>query len=96
MGLLKYRNKSISMVLVDFLSKYDHFYSLQHTFKSFMDNVFKLYCMLQSIMMDHEPNFTRFFLQDFFFLLQGTQLNRSIAYHPQTNGQNEVVHKCME
>jgi len=32
-GLPKYRNKSVIMVVVDQLSKYNHFYALQQPFK---------------------------------------------------------------
>jgi hypothetical protein len=63
-GLPKSGNKSIIMVVVDHLSKYAHFCALQHPFKAsmvtqvFMDNIFKLHGMSQSIVMDHDPTFT--------------------------------------
>jgi hypothetical protein len=54
-GLPKSSNKSFIMVVVDHLSKYAHFYALQHPFTTsivaqiFMDNIFKLHGMPHSI-----------------------------------------------
>jgi hypothetical protein len=100
-GLLKSGNKSVIMVVVDHLSKYSHFYALQHPFTTsmvaqiFMDQVFKLHGMLHSIVFYCDPTFTSNFWQEL-FKLQGTQLHLSTAYHPQTDGQIEVVNKCLE
>jgi IS30 family transposase len=94
-------NKSVIMVVVDRLSKYAHFCALQHPFTAstvaqiFMDQVFKLHGMPHSIVYDRDPTFTRNFWQEL-FKLQGTQLHLSIAYHPQNDGQTEVVNKCLE
>jgi hypothetical protein len=63
-GLAKASNKSVIMVLVDKLSKYAHFCSLQHPFtpssiaQIFLDQIFKLHGMLTSIVSDHDPTFT--------------------------------------
>jgi hypothetical protein len=100
-GLPKSRNKSVIMVVVDHLSMYAHFCTLQHPFiastmaQIFMDQVFKLHGMPHSIVSNRDPNFTSNFWQEL-FKLQGTQLHLSTAYHPQTNGQTEVVNKCLE
>jgi hypothetical protein len=100
-SLPKSRNKSIIIVVVDFLSKYAHFCALQHPFTTstlaqiFMDQVFKLHGMPHSIVSDRDPTFTSNFWQEL-FKLQGTQLHLSTAYHPQTDGQMEVVNKCLE
>jgi hypothetical protein len=86
-SLPKSGHKSVIMVVVDRLSKYSHFYALQHPFTTstvaqlFMDQVFKLYGMLHSIVSDRDPTFTRNFWQEF-FKLQGIQLHLSTAYHP--------------
>ena len=94
-------NKSVIMVFVDRLSKYVHFCALQHPFiastvaQFFMDQVFKLHGMPHSIVSHRVPTFTRNFWQEI-FKLQGTQFHLSKAYHPQTDGQMEVVNKCFE
>jgi hypothetical protein len=57
-GLPKLGNKSVIMVVVDRLSKYAHFCALHHPFTSstvaqiFMDHVFKLHGMPNSIVSD--------------------------------------------
>jgi hypothetical protein len=41
------------------------------------------------------PPFTSNFWEEL-FKIQGTQLHLSTTYHPQTDGQNQVVNKCLE
>jgi hypothetical protein len=100
-GLPKSGNKSLIMVVVDCLSKYAHFCALHNPFTTstvaqiFMDQVFKLHGMPNSIVSNRDPTFTSNFWQEL-FKLQGTQLHLSSAYHPQTDGQTEVVNKCLE
>jgi hypothetical protein len=99
--LSKSGNKSVIMVVVDFLSKYAHLCALQHPFTAaivsqlFMDQVFKLHGMPHSIVSNRDLTFTINFWQEL-FKLQGTQLHLNTTYHPQTNGQIEVVNKCLE
>jgi len=89
------------MVVVDRLSKYAHFFSLQHPFKAsivaqiFMDHVFKLHGMPHSIVFYRDPTFTRIFWQEL-FRLQGAQLHLNTASHPHADGQIEVVNKSLE
>jgi hypothetical protein len=99
--LPKSRNKSVIMVVVDRLSKYAHFFSLQHPFTTsmmaqiFMDQVFKLHGMLQCIVSDRDPNFTRKFWQEL-FKIQGTELHLNTTYHPQIDGQTKVLNNFLE
>jgi hypothetical protein len=100
-GLPKSGNKTIIMVVVDPLSKYAHFCSLQHPFiastmaQLFMDQIFKLHGMSHSIVSYRDPSFTSNFWQEL-FKIQGTQLHLITTYHPQTNGRTEIVNKCLE
>jgi hypothetical protein len=100
-GLPKSRNKSVIMVVIDRLSMYAHFYALQHPFTTstmaqiFMDQVFKLHGMPQSIFYDRDPTFTNNFWQEL-FKLQGTQSHLRTSYPPQTDGKTEVENKCLE
>ena len=51
--------------------------------------------MPASIVSNKDPMFTAKFWAKL-FKLQGVQLAMSLAYHPQTDGQTEVVNKCLE
>lgn len=67
LDLSKLGNKSVMMVVVDHLSKYDHLSALQHSFTAstmaqiFMDNIFKLHSMPHTIVSEHDPTFTNNF-----------------------------------
>ena len=86
---------------MDRLTKYDHFCSLAYPFKAstvaetFMDTVHKLHGTPQIIVSDRDPIFIGNFWTELFSCL-GTQLAHSSSYHPQTNGQTEIVNKCLE
>jgi hypothetical protein len=73
-GLPKLGNKSFIMVVVDHISKYALFFSLQHPFTSitvaqfFMDNIFKIHGMPNSIVFERDPTFTSNFWQELFKL----------------------------
>ena len=77
----------VIMVVVDRLTKYAHFFSLSHPFKSitiettFMEIVQKLHGVPKIIVSERDPIFTgKFWIELFFFL--GTQLahNSSICW----------------
>jgi hypothetical protein len=66
-GLPKSCNKSIIIVGLDNITKYAHLCALQHPFiastlaQLFMDHIFKLHGMPDSIVSDQDPIFTRNF-----------------------------------
>lgn len=99
-GLPRSQGYDTIMVILDRLSKYAHFLLLSHPYSAssvarlFLDNIFKLHGMPISIVNDRDPIFTSTFWQEL-FKLQGTQLKLSSAYHPQTDGQSEVLNRCL-
>ena len=93
--------KEVIFVVVDRLSKYGPFMALAHPYsaidvaKAYLDNVFKLHGWPRSIVSDRDPVFLRTFWKGLFFLYD-TDLLLSSSYHPQTDGQSEVVNRCLE
>lgn len=63
--------------------------------KVFVENVVKLHEIPQSIVIDHGALFMSSFWQEF-FSLQGSNLRVNSSYHPQMDGQIEVVNKTLE
>jgi len=100
-GLPPSNCKSTIFVVVDRLSKSAHFLALSHPYtakmvaEKFVEGVVKLHGMPKSIISDRDPIFISHFWREF-FKMSGTTLHMSSAYHPQTDGQSEVVNKCVE
>ena len=100
-GLHKSHGKHVIVVVVDRLSKYAHFMPMSHPYtaldvaQSFMDNIYKLHGPPKSIISDRDLVSTSNFWQGLISQLN-VGLRRSIAYHPQTDSQIEVVNKCLE
>ena len=61
----------------------------------FFDQIVRLHGMPESIVSDRDPVFTSSFWQNLFKRC-GTQLLTSSSYHPQTDGQTEVVNRIIE
>lgn len=86
---------------MDRLTKYAYFIGLSHPYtavtvaKAFVDHVFKLHVLLESIVSDRDLVFTSAFRKKL-FRLQGVSLHLSTAYHPQIDGQSKVVNRCIE
>lgn len=60
-----------------------------------MSDIYKLHGSPKSIISDRDKAFTSRFWVEFMKLL-GVQLKMSIAYHPQKDGQTEVLNRCSE
>lgn len=100
-GLPKSYSKTTILLVVDRLSKAAHFMALKHPFSAvdvahfFMDNIIKLHRFPKMIVTDRDPIFCGKFWSEL-FLLYGVKLQYSSAYHPQSDGQTEVVNRCLE
>lgn len=100
-NLLKSEGKEVIFIVVDRFSKYANFMTLSHPHsattvaKTFMDSVYKLHGMPTTIVSDRDTIFLSKFWQEL-FTLQGVNLHYSTAYHPQSDGQTEVVNRCIE
>jgi len=67
-----------------------HLYIATEVAQSFLDNVFKLHGFPDSITSDKDAIFVSQFWKDL-MAFQGVQLQLSTAYHPQIDGQTEIV-----
>ena len=100
-GLPVSGGKDVIFVVVDRPTKYAHFIRLKHPYtttivaQAYVDCVFKLHGLPTVIISDRDPIFTSQFWKEL-FKLQKVALHMSTAYHPQTDGQTEVVNRCVE
>ena len=89
------------LVVVHHLSKYSHFCALSHPYiassvaQIVLAQIFRLHGMPSSIVSDRDATFTSHFWIELFHHTS-TKLKMSSGYHPQTDGQTEIINKCLE
>ena len=99
-GLPKVAGKSVILTVVDRFFKYAHFIALGHPYtassvaRAFFDGIVRLHGFPLSIVSDRDPVFTGHVWRDL-FRMAGVTLKMSTAFHPQTDGQSEVVNKII-
>lgn len=100
-GLPPSFSKHTILVVVDRLSKNAHFLPLSHPFTAlevaqcYLDQVFKLHGMPQTVVNDRDLLFLSEVWREL-FRVHGTDLTMSTTYHPQTDGQTEATNKTLE
>lgn len=83
------------------MTKYAHFISLSHPYSAFtlaqmfLDQVYKLHGAPVEIISDRDPLFLSNFWKEFLKILK-VQQHLSSSYHPQSDGQTEVLNRCLE
>jgi hypothetical protein len=89
------------LVFVDRLSKMVHLAPVSDTCtgsdyaRLFVDEVFRLHGLPDSILSDRDPGFTGDFWESLFQIL-GTRLDMSTTDHPETDGQAERANRVVE
>ena len=100
-GLPKSGGYTTIIVVVDKLRKFAHFLALKHPYTAatisqfFMDHISKLYGMPDKIFSDRDPLFLSNFWKEL-FRVHETKLAHSTSYHPQSDGQTDVLNRCLE
>lgn len=94
--LPKSEGRDTILVVVDRLSKYAHFCTFAHSFLTkqvaelFVREIVRVHGLPRFIVSDHDSIFMWSVWREI-FKLQGTKLHTNSTYHPESNGQTEVV-----
>ena len=100
-GLPLYHGNTVILVVVDRFSKGIHLGMLPASLTAqvvatlFMEIIGKIHGLPRSLVSDRDPLFVSKFWQEL-FRRSGTQLRMSSAYHPQSDGQTEVLNRVIE
>jgi hypothetical protein len=87
--------------VVERLTKFAHFYAILKEYivvqvaELFFREVFRLHGLPKNIVSDMDSRFIGTFWRELFRLV-GTELTPKTKYHPQTDGQTEIVNKWVE
>jgi hypothetical protein len=99
-GFHKINGKSVILIVVDRFSKVAHFITLGHPYtvttvaRAFFTEIVRLHGIPSSIVSDRDPTFTSNFWQEL-FKLSCVCLQMASTFHPQSDGQTEVVNKII-
>ena len=93
--------KDVILVVCDRLSKMMHFVATMEEMtaeglaKLFRDNMWRLYGLPESVVLDRKPQFAVGLTKELNRML-GIKMKLSIAFHPQTDGQIECMNQELE
>ena len=100
-NLLVVAGKDAILVVCDRLSKMTYFVatteetSVEGLARLFRDNVWKLYRLLESVVLDRGPQFVAELMKELNKIL-GIEMRLLTAFHPQTDGQMERMNQELE